>query len=57
MYLAQDLEAGACHPDPDEFLTRERIPFDTLVHAVMTGELQDAKTVAAVLKTKFLLGR
>lgn len=57
MYLAQGLQAGACHPDPDEFLVRDRVPFDALVRAVMAGELQDAKTVAAVLKAKVLLER
>lgn len=55
MYLAQDLTPGDCHPDEDEFLERERVPFDQLFAQVMAGEIQDAKTVAAVLKTKLLL--
>ena len=33
----------------------ERIPFDEMVHRCMNGEIEDAKTVAAVLKTKLLL--
>ena len=41
--------------DPDEFLNVERIPFDEMVHRCMNGEIEDAKTVAAVLKTKLLL--
>ena len=56
MYLAQDLELGACHPDEDEFLETERVPFSTLVEQVMRGELKDAKTVALVLKAKVYLG-
>ena len=40
---------------PDEFLNVERIPFDEMVHRCMNGEIEDAKTVAAVLKTKLLL--
>ena len=56
MYLARGLHQGACHPDEDEFLERERIPFQTLVERVMSGEIADGKTVAAALKVKVLLG-
>lgn len=55
MYLARDLTPGPCHPDEDEFLEIRRVPFATLLEQAMSGELQDAKTVAALLKTKFLL--
>ena len=30
--------------------------YDALMEQVMRGELQDAKTVAALMKTKLLLG-
>nr|WP_202621070.1 NUDIX hydrolase [Pseudoflavonifractor sp. 524-17] len=56
MYLARDLKQGAVHPDEDEFLEGGRVPFDQLVEQVMSGEIVDGKTVAAVLKTKVLLG-
>ena len=56
MYLARDLRQGECHPDEDEFLEGERIPFDTLFRLVMEGTITDAKTVALVLKTKEYLG-
>ena len=56
MYLAQELKQGQCHPDEDEFLESERVPFDQLLQQVMSGEIVDAKTVALVLKTKQLLG-
>lgn len=56
MYLAQDLKQGRCHPDEDEFLEAERVPFGQLFQMVMSGEITDAKTVAVVLKTKQLLG-
>lgn len=55
MYLAQELTQGQCHPDEDEFLEVERIPFAQLFQMVMSGEITDAKTVALVLKTKQLL--
>lgn len=57
MYLARGLCQGECHPDEDEFLERIRVPFDTLVKQIMNNEIADAKTVAAVLKAKVLLGR
>lgn len=56
LYLAQDLRQGTQHTDPDEFLALQRLPFTVLLAQVMSGELQDAKTVAAILKTKVLLG-
>ena len=55
IYLARDLRQGPCHPDEDEFLELKRVPLGTLLEQVMRGELQDAKTVAALLKTQALL--
>ena len=40
------------HLDPDEFLNVERIPFAEMVHRCLDGEIEDAKTVAAVLMAK-----
>ena len=55
LYLARGLSYGETHPDEDEFLEIDRIPFDDLLQQVMAGEIRDGKTVAAVLKTKLLL--
>ncbi len=57
MYFARDLRHGKQHPDDDEFLEVERVPFDTLYERVMAGELTDAKTVAITLKVKEFLRR
>ena len=57
MFLAQGLHMESQQPDEDEFLSVERVPFDEMVHGVMAGEIQDAETVAAVLKAKVLLNR
>lgn len=54
-YLALDLEAGASHPDEDEFLSVERIPFDKAVNMALSGEIKDAKTVIALLRAKWHL--
>ena len=56
MYLAQDLRFGDTDLDEDEFLNLERLPFSQLVEQVLSGEIKDAKTIAAALKAKLLLG-
>ena len=56
LYLAQGLSFGAVNPDEDEFLQCEMMDFDQLYRMCMDGRVQDAKTVAAVLKVKLLLG-
>lgn len=55
LFLARGLHIGPTEPDEDEFLIQQRIPFDEMVHRVMSGEITDGKTVAAVLKAKLLL--
>lgn len=55
LFLARGLHMEEQCLDPDEFLNVERIPFDEMVHRCLTGEIEDAKTVAAVLKAKALL--
>lgn len=55
LYLARDLQMEEQHLDPDEFLNLERIPFEEMVRRCLCGEIEDAKTVAAVLKAKLLL--
>lgn len=55
LFLARGLHFQESRPDEDEFLRMERIPFDVLVHRILSGEITDAKTVAAVLKAKYLL--
>ena len=56
MYLAKDLSFADARPDEDEFLDVVTMPFEELVGQVMDGTITDAKTVAATLKVKVLLG-
>ena len=56
LYLARNLTWGEMHPDEDEFLLPERVPFPALAEKVLSGEITDAKTCIAVLKAKLLLG-
>ena len=55
LYLAQDLKMEEQHLDEDEFLNVERVPFGEMARRCLDGEIEDAKTVAAVLKAKLLL--
>ncbi len=56
MYLARGLRKTGQHLDEDEFLDVVAMPFDQLASQVMDGTITDAKTVAATLKAKILLG-
>lgn len=56
LFLARELHFEQQHLDPDEFLNVERIPFEEMVHRCVNGEIEDAKTVAAVFRAKVLLG-
>lgn len=55
MYAAVGLTAGECKPDEDEFLQAEKFPLDKVIRMIMSGEIKDAKTQAAVLKLAELI--
>ena len=55
LFLARGLHMGQQHLDEGEFLNVDRIPFDELYRRCMEGDVDDAKTVTAVLKAKLLL--
>ena len=55
MFLARGLSYGETNPDEDEFLNVEKIPFERALDMVMSGEIKDAKTQTALLKTAQLL--
>ena len=57
VYLALGLHPGASHPDEGEFLNVEKHHIDELFDMAMSGELDDAKTVIAVLKAKAYLAQ
>lgn len=52
IYLAFGLHAGKCHPDENEFLNVEKFSLDELSDMVMRGEIEDGKTVIAILKAE-----
>lgn len=55
LFLARGLHMGQQNLDEGEFLNVERIPFAELYRRCMDGDVDDAKTVTAVLKAKLLL--
>ena len=57
LYLATGLTFGEARPDEDEFLQAYRVPLDEAVRRVIAGEIPDAKTQLAVLKTARYMGR
>ena len=57
IYLATELEQGEMHPDENEFLSVEAVPFSEAVDKIITGEIKDAKTIIGILKAEKLLGR
>lgn len=52
IYLALGLHAGESHPDEDEFLDVEKHNLTELSEKVMSGEIDDGKTIVAVLKAE-----
>lgn len=54
MYGAKGLDFGKVSPDEDEFLEVEKVPLDKALEMILSGEIKDAKTQAAILKIKLL---
>ena len=50
MYVARGLDFGEQHPDDDEFLSVTCLPIEKAVEMIVSGEIRDAKTQAAILK-------
>ena len=57
MYIAEGLSMGDTDPDDDEFIDIEAIPLDKLAEMCVSGEIADGKTIAAVLKAKYILDK
>ena len=49
VFLATDLRSDPLQQDADEYLSIEKIPFDQVNEMVEAGQLQDAKSLAALL--------
>jgi ADP-ribose pyrophosphatase len=51
LYVAEDLRPASRPPDPTEFIERRAFPFREVVAMVERGEIKDAMTIIAVLRT------
>lgn len=49
LFLAQDLEAGDRHPDPDEDIAVRAVPLAEAIRMAERGEIIDAKTLVGLL--------
>ena len=56
-YLARDLVPSPLSPDDDEFIEVERQPISRIPQLIRLGEIQDAKTIAALLMVTCLFDR
>lgn len=50
LFLARELSATPQQLDPDEMITVHAVAFDECLEMVQTGQLRDAKSMAAILK-------
>jgi ADP-ribose pyrophosphatase len=53
-YLAKDLVPSTLRPDVDENINVERLPLSRIPRLIRLGEIQDAKTIAALLMALYL---
>ncbi len=56
IYLARELQQFEPEPEDTEQLIIKKVPFETACKMVLGGKITDAITVAAILKTKILMG-
>jgi 8-oxo-dGTP pyrophosphatase MutT (NUDIX family) len=57
MFLATGLRAGPDAQDPEEQLELSWLPFDRAVDLVLTGQITEAVSIAAILKVELLRRR
>ena len=55
VYLALGLHPGRIHLDEGEFLNVEKYSMEQLIEMVMSNQIEDAKTIIALLKAEKLL--
>lgn len=54
IYYTDSLIPSSQNLDEDEYVEVEKYPLDTLVAMVYNGEIQDGKTIAAIMAYKVL---
>lgn len=51
LYLARELAPAEQRLDPDEILEVHRVPLDKVSRMIANGQIEDAKTIAALFRT------
>ena len=54
LYAASGITFSEQHLDEDEFVEVVKMPFDELLNQILAGDVKDAKTIIAALKTDIL---
>jgi len=54
LFVARDLFPSASEPDEDEFLSLEPTSLDEVSNLIRSGEIEDAKSIAGLLRVIFL---
>jgi ADP-ribose diphosphatase len=57
LFLARDLTQAGQNLDFDEIIEVHPLPLDRVVTMIMEGEIEDAKSIAAVFRTLHRIGR
>ena len=57
IYLATDLSRGHQHLDEDEFINVEAYTVQELCDKILSGEIEDSKTIAAVMSYRAKFGK
>lgn len=52
LYLARDFHPGEMDLDPGEFLHCFKMPVNEVINRIMSGEIQDAKTIIGLFKAR-----
>lgn len=55
IYVATDLTQGIAEPDETEELVIRKVPFEAAYQMVLTGEITDSMSVAAILRAKLMI--
>lgn len=50
LYIAWDIEVFDQQVDEDEFLVKEKLPFETAVQMIHSGEISDGKSIVTLLR-------
>ena len=56
IYVATDLTPGSQHLDEDEYINVEAYTVDELCEKILSGEIEDSKTISAIMsyRAKYL---